>query len=278
MLVAITGPATYFLTDGVYLSGMKLHITDILREGIRRSVSRNGLLLMGVLFVLLAVNELVGIGVESWISLQQFDPNNLGSILAFAVPPVTGGLVSLLLALAALVVSIAAIRAFVSPETERLPREYFTENMLWVAVNMFVGTIAFAIVVALGFVFLVIPGIFLLVTLIFWSVYVSVEGTSFVKGFQRSWGLTRGYRLELFVLGLGVFVLMALVNLVFSVGGFAGGVIEVVFVQAASAITTIFSTAVLATAYNELAAQREETGGMNVDESDVPPTAPAEAV
>ena len=173
------------------------------------------------------------------------------------------GLVAFVLSIALLVVSIGAIRVFVSDETERLPREYFTRNMVWAAINFVIGGIIFGIIVALGFVALIVPGIFLLVTLAFWTVYVAVEDQNFITAFRSSWGLTRGYRLNLLVLGVAVTLLVLLLNLVFGVGNLASGsligdVVALVFAQAASAITMVFSTAVLATAYTELKARQDE--------------------
>jgi len=187
------------------------------------------------------------------------------------LPPILGGLVTLVLSIALLVVSIGAIRVFVSEETEHLPREYFTRNMVWAAINFVIGGIIFGIIVALGFVALIVPGIFLLVTLAFWTVYVAVEDQNFIKAFRSSWGLTRGYRLNLLVLGVAVTLLVLLVNLVFGLGNFASGsfvgdIVALVFAQAASAITTVFATAVLATAYTELKARQDEERETTVSE------------
>ena len=167
--------------------------------------------------------------------------------------------------------SIAAIRVFVTDETERLPQEHFTRNMVWAVINLFVGMIVYGIIVALGLVALIIPGIFLLVTLAFWTVYVAVEDQNFITAFRSSWGLTRCYRLNLFVLGVAVVLLTALVNLVFGLGdlasgNFAGDIVALVFAQAASAIATVYSAAVLATAYTELTSRDDEEFGETISE------------
>ncbi|MFB9809485.1 hypothetical protein ACFFQF_32425 [Haladaptatus pallidirubidus] len=143
--------------------------------------------------------------------------------------------------------------------------------MVWAAINFVIGGIIFGIIVALGFVALIVPGIFLLVTLAFWTVYVAVEDQNFIKAFRSSWGLTRGYRLNLFVLGVTVTLLILLVNLVFGLGNLASGslvgdIVALVFAQVASAITTVFSTAVLATAYTELKVREDEERDETVSE------------
>jgi hypothetical protein len=236
---------------------MPINITNVLKQGYSRTIKRNGLMLMGIIFVISVINGVLGVGVDRWVEQQEFTAAGVQANPTVLVPPLGAGLVSMVLSIALLVVSIAAIRVFVSNETERLPREVFTRNMVWAAINVFVGMIVFGIIVALGLVALIVPGIFLLVTLAFWTVYVAVEDQNFIKAFQSSWGLTRGYRFNLLLLGVAVILLTILVNIVFGFGeiasgSFAGDIVALVFAQAASAITTVFSTAVLATAYTEL--------------------------
>ena len=251
---------------------MPIDITDVLKRGYSRSTERNGLTLMGIIFVISVLDGVLGLGVDRLNAGQQFaDSGQVDPTLL--VPSLGAGIVSLLLGIVLLVVSIAAIRVFVSDETEHLPREYFTRNMVWAVINLFVGVIVFGIIVALGLVAFVVPGIFLLVTLAFWTVYVAVEDQNFITAFRSSWGLTRGYRLNLFVLGVAVFFLVVLINLVFGLGDLASGslagdIVALVFAQAASAITTVFSTAVLATAYTELTADDDDEFGETASEDE----------
>jgi hypothetical protein len=250
---------------------MPINTTNVLKQGYSRSIKQNGLMLMGIIFVISVLNGLLGVGITRWMAGQQLASGAVQTNPTSLLPPVLGGLVSLVLSIALLIVSIGAIRVFVSDETDRLPREYFTRNMVWAAINFVIGGIIFGIIVALGFVALIIPGIFLLVTLAFWTVYVAVEDQNFITAFRSSWGLTRGYRLNLFVLGVAVMLLIALVNLVFGLGNLASGslvgdIVALVFAQVASAVTTVFSTAVLATAYTELNAREDEERDKTVSE------------
>lgn len=258
---------------------MPINITSVLKQGYSRTVKRNGLMLMGIIFVISVINGVLGAGVDRWVEQQGFTAAGVQANPTILVPPLGAGLVSVVLSIALLVVSIAAIRVFVSNETERLPREFFTRNMVWAAVNVFVGMIVFGIIVALGLVALIVPGIFLLVTLAFWTVYVAVEDQNFVRAFRSSWGLTRGYRVRLLVLGVAVILLTILVNIAFGFGeiasgSFAGNIVALVFAQAASAITTVFSTAVLARAYTELNAPDEDDLGETTSR-DAPAERPA---
>ena len=241
---------------------MTFDIEGVLRQGISRTVARNGLLLAAVLFVVSAVNAIVGLGVSRWVAdrgvLPMMPPFQAGVDAAlFSVPPAVGGLVSLLASLVTLALTIGAIRTFVSDETDRLPRANFTEDLVWPGLNFIVGAIVFGVVVGIGFVLLVIPGIFLLVTLVFWTVFVAVEDENFVDGMRSSWALTRGHRLRLFLLGVAVIIVEIVVSAVFGIGGLASGLVGVVFAQAGSALTTVFSLATLGAAYNQLVALPE---------------------
>ena len=244
-----------------------MNVTPILKEAANRTIKRNGLILMGILFVLSVLSGLLGAGMAQYAN-QQFLPVEAQASALFVLPPLLAGLLSLVIGLATLVVSIAAIRVFVSDETERLPREYFTRNMGWAAVNFIVGAVIFGIAVGLGFIALVIPGIFLLVALAFWSVYVAVEDQNFIESFRSSWGLTRGHRLKLLLLGVVAFLVSAIVSAVFNIGFVGGALVGLVLAQVGSAIVTVFSTAVLATAYTELTARADEDEMLLSDEGE----------
>ena len=243
---------------------MPVSVTGILREGIARSVARNGLVLMGVLFVLSAINGLVGAGAAQEARVSS------GAGPLVSVPGVLAALFSLLTGLATLLVTLAAIRIFVSDETRRVPREALTRNGLRAVLNYVVGSVVFGVIVLLGLVALVIPGLFLLVTLAFWAVSVAVEDKNFLAGFRRSWALTRGHRLRLFGLGLVVVLSTTVVSVVLSLGGLFGGVLGSILLAVGSAaggaITTVFTFAVLAVAYNRLVALDEGNGTQSTDE------------
>lgn len=257
---------------------MSITIETALRRGINRTVARNGLLVVGILYVVSTINAIVGLGVQRWVANQGMFPmgvpfsrgmdagvsGEMGAAL-FAIPPAVGAVVSLIAGLATIVLTIGALRTFVSDETERLPSEHFTQNMVWPGLNFLVGTIVFGVLVALGFVFLIVPGIFLLVALAFWTVYVAVEDENFVEAMQDSWGLTRGHRLRLFLLGVAVAVIALVVSAVFGVAGIVGGVIGVIIVQIGSALTTVFTLATLAAAYEQLVALPSEETTVTTD-------------
>lgn len=229
---------------------MALDIIGVLQGGIERTVARNGLLFVGLFFALGVLNTFVSIPLGGTPGTGP--PADGAPFLAAAV--------GLLASLASAIVFIAALRTFTSDETERIPREYATRNLVWALLNLLIGGIIFVLVVGFGLVALVVPGLFLLVSLFFWNVFVVVEDQNFIEGFRNSWGLTSGHRLRLFGLGVLVFIVTVAVNFVFGIPLLIDSLVGSIITQAGSAITTVFTIATIAAAYNRL------TGFETVDE------------
>lgn len=239
---------------------MSVDIGRAIEEGGKRTVARNGLYLVAIWWVVGLLGSLFS-NTVSRDTFQQmpggpagtpFDPSVVGPSLGLS--PGIAGLLSFVVSLVGLVVGAAAIRTFVTDDTETLPGSRFTHNLGWLLVNLFVGYIVFGIVVGIGFVLLVIPGFFLLVSLWFWAVPVAVEDENFVAGFSESWGLTSGNRILLFVLGFIVVIVAIVISIVFGIFAFAGGWIGLVFNQLGSAFTTVFVLATTARTYVQLTA------------------------
>jgi hypothetical protein len=245
---------------------MSIEVGDVVRRGYERTVARNGLLLAAILFVVSVLDAMFSAGLER----QVMPPGGVDAPapvsdvvtgappISLELPPALAGGLSLLLGLFSVVVTIGAIRTFVTDETETLPREHFTEDLLWTALNLIVGSIVFGIVVAVGFVFLVIPGLFLLVSLFFWEVFVAVEGDNFVEGFRHSWALTGGRRLRVFALGVVVVLVAVVVSIAFGLPGvFLPRTLGFLVEQVGSALLGVFVLATIAETYNRLVAMED---------------------
>ena len=234
---------------------MSLDIEQALREGYERTIAPNGVILAGVFFVLSGINAVAAAGAGPRYPAMRFGMFGRPStpIIWPELPIPLAGLLSLLASLGTIAVAIAALRTFVTDETETLPEDHFRRRIGWAFLNFLVGAVVFGITVGVGFVLLVIPGIFLLVSLIFWEVVVAVEDENFVESFRRSWQLAQGNRWQLFGLGFVVLLVTLVVNAAFSVpGALVGGFGGVLFAQAGSAVTTVFGSAVLARSYCQL--------------------------
>lgn len=249
---------------------MPIDIERVVSDGYERTVARNGLLFVGIFYLLSLLDGLFspaqtrptalpdpmagpGPGPVPAEGMQPYAPS-------LGLSPGLAGLLSLLLAVVSIVVTIGALRTFVSDETERIPRENFGHNLLWAGLNLVAGGLVFGIVVGIGFVLLLIPGFFLLVSLFFWEVYVAAEDQNFVEGFRNSWQLTGGHRLRLFGLGVVVVVLSMLVSIAFGLPGvFLPDILGFLVAQLGSAFLGVFFLAAVARTYEQLVAMEAES-------------------
>lgn len=236
---------------------MSVDIGRAIQEGGRRTLARNGLYFVAIVWVLGVLNGLFSASMarsamQGVPGRPPMGPAPMGPSLGLS--PAAAGLLSLLVSLAGLVVVAGAMRTFVTQDTETIPGERFTRNLGWMLVNLVIGGIAFGIVVGIGFVLLVVPGLFLLVSLFFWGFYVVVEDQNFVEGFRNSWALTRGNRLVLFALGVLVAVIGLVVSWTFGIVQFVGpgGWVGLLVTQIGSAFASVFGLATAARTYRQL--------------------------
>lgn len=223
---------------------MVFSIIDAMTDGFDRSRERNGLIFLAVFVVLGLLNALV-------------TPTNFGpageTAPTLGLVDVVTGLLSFVVAIATVVAAIVALRTFASDERETIPREFVRRNIGLATLNVIVGAIVFALLVAVGSILLIVPGLFVLVSLYYWSVFVAVEDQNFVRAFRSSWGLTGGSRLRLFGLGVAVVLLGLAVNGVVGVPAFlVGGIVGAALVQIGSAVVTVYALATTARAYEQL--------------------------
>jgi hypothetical protein len=207
---------------------MSLSIGSSLSGGVGRIANRNGLKLIAAYLVVGALWQ-VSLYSALVAALQ-------GSGLANSEIPLPSVDVPLAVAAGAAVVSflllqyltIVAVRTLVGGHSRTIPREYFSRNIGFVMVNTIIGGTALAVVVNIGFLLLLVPGIVAAVAFIFVTMYLAVEDENFVAAFRDSWRLTRGHWLRLFglflIIGVGVGAISGILSMVSSVAvGTAGG-------------------------------------------------------
>lgn len=214
---------------------------DAVRDGAARTVAKNGLLFVAALFLL----NLGG----AFLGLRYTAAD--GAFMGSTGNPFATGVLGAVFTLVSLAVSIIAIRTFVGDETETVPDEHVRRNMGPAMLHMIVGGIIFAIVVLAGLALLIVPGVYLLLGLFFWSVRVAVEDESFVEAMQQSWNLTAGHKWELF----GLLLVLVAANII--VGGLtlAAGprsMTGIIVGQVLSAFVGVFVLAAQARAYVQL--------------------------
>ena len=154
--------------------------------------------------------------------------------------------------------TVVTIRTFVGGHTRAIPSEYYTRNIVSVLLNSLVGGLIYGVLMFVGSVLFVIPGIIAYVAFIFMIVYVAVEDKNFIAGFRDSWQLTRGHWLRLFglflviVAGIGLIsgVLTTMTSVV--VGAIAGQAAGILLSGVVGLPFSLLILATLAEAFTQL--------------------------
>jgi hypothetical protein len=250
---------------------MPLDISDALSDGLDRTFQRNGLLLV-VAFVVFGLADAVAgqtlAAATARFAEQAIEqlpqdastpqtvtglPSAEATPLSLPLPlPAALGLVAVL-AFVAEAVRIVAVRTLVSDETETVRDEFVSRNLLSATLNGFVGGVVVLILVAVGLVFLVVPGVYLAIAFFFVRQEIAVEDRNFVEALSASWERTSGHRLRLFGLALVVFLVGVVATAVGGVVGFVGVPLLTTLVTVLlGALTVVFGVAVTCRAYVQL--------------------------
>ncbi|MFB6173807.1 MAG: hypothetical protein ABEI39_04115 [Halobacteriales archaeon] len=246
---------------------MALHVGDIVREGARRTVGRNSLGLIGAFLLvrlasavasetLLRANRRVLTGLGGGGPADALAGVGGPTPLALALPLPAALVLVAALAVLAEAVRIVAVRTLVRGATDRLPRAVLRRRIGWATLNGMIGGVVVGVLIAVGLVVLIAPGVFLAVVFLFVRGEVAVADKNVIDAMAGSWDLTSGHRVELLAL---VLVLVA--------AGVAGALPSVVLGAVdpllgalsgalAGAVTTVFAVAVTARAYVQLRAAR----------------------
>ncbi|WP_181691162.1 hypothetical protein [Natronomonas sp. LN261] len=209
---------------------MGLDIGQALREGASRTAGRNGLLVAAVfagiaLLTTVLFQSLLIAAAESALStFQSASPQELGlapaeyddaitqfetaheqvrSNAPFAVD-LSAGIAAaglLVLAIGAEAVSIAAVRVFATDEPGTATADLITDNALLATLNGFVGKIVVWGLILVGSLFLLVPGVVLAVLFFFLRQEIAIHDKNFVQGMADSWRVTKGHRVEVFLVG-----------------------------------------------------------------------------
>lgn len=232
---------------------MSLNIGRSLQEGLARTVARNGLMLIALMAVLTAVT--MTFYNTAFLSLFPATANQPMAMFGPTLPlsPAVAAAVTALLYLVTIVVVAAALRTFVSEDTRSLPGERFTRNLPLLLVNLVIGYVLFFLALWIGFLLLIVPGIYLLVSLYFWFVLVTVEDENFWAGFKGSWTMTKGNRWSLLGLGLIVMAVGAVVyGVLFAVSLAGSPWLSLAVYAILGSAYSVFSLATTARAYVQI--------------------------
>lgn len=261
-------------------SVMAIQINDVLQKGFRRTVSRESLGLIIVFVAFQAVNTAVmqsfnrrlfrefGATTTEGIPTAPFGTPGAGGGLPFAVDlplaPLAGGL--LLTVFVAEAISVLGVRMFARERTVSVSTASLRNGLVIATLNGVVGGTLVTVMTGLGALFLIVPGVFIAVSLFFVRQEIAIENKNFIDALTDSWALTRGVRLKIF----GLAALLSIINLLAgspaTVLFFVNPTIAIAVSVILGSVTTVFGLAVTTQAYTQLRGEKEST----------PPTGPTE--
>jgi uncharacterized membrane protein len=237
---------------------MSLQIGPALRSGVDTLLSRTG----AILLVAYAALTAALLPLSNTLIIRLYETAGLTEateaiplVLDVPLSVAVGGY--LLGMLVGAYLSVVGIRAFVAGGT--FPEGALTRNVPLATGNVVVGGLAYGLLVFLGTMALVVPGIIAYVAFVFMLPCVACEDRNFVNALRESYRLSRGNWLALGVL---VLVVVSITGLLGGVGGLVSGlVLPPAAGQLVLAFVTspgsLFSLAVIAAAFTQL---REDAG------------------
>ncbi|MCU4799821.1 hypothetical protein OB920_05510 [Halobacteria archaeon HArc-gm2] len=246
---------------------MSLPIGTALKDGFSRVANRAGAVLL-IAYLVVNVVYLVAMNSTMKAYLAETAPEAASTLSPAVDLPVGAAAAALLMSfLLTTYLYVVAIRTFVADERHSIRSEHLTGGVTLALVNLLIGGLVYSIGVTIGWVLLFVPGIFLMVVLAFWPVYVAVEGNNFVTAMRRSWKLTEGDRFALFALGavmvgigFAVGTILGIGALVATLAGLNQGILNVVQIVVIAPVS-LYSLGVLASAFDLLREESEEFGG-----------------
>lgn len=244
--------------EGIPSFEMPFNVEGPIRAGASRLRTTSGLAIAAVLWILRPPTTVVP--VEDVLFLDPLGRiaerpdlffeallNNPTGVLPWLVAALLAGILVGIVGLLTLGVVIVAIRTFAVDERETIRRSALTQDLPRTFAFVLLGSLGYVLVVSAGTALLVVPGVYLAVSLAFWPVFVAVEGEDPLTAFRRSWRLADGNRWSILATGFGTFVVAGVVA---GIAGLIGGG----FLEAAGlALAWVLVLSVLVETYRSLA-------------------------
>ncbi|EMA34319.1 glycerophosphoryl diester phosphodiesterase membrane domain-containing protein [Haloarcula japonica] len=234
---------------------MALQIGSALEEAGYRLFSRTGAILLVAYFALMAsFQALFNSAIATTYTRMGYSEIAAAMPLTFDIPLTVAGVGIAITSVVSLYLTVVSFRTFVAGTRTSFPAGAFTRNVPLALVNVFVGGIVYSLLVFIGSILLIIPGIFAYVAFIFMMPYIITEDRNFIAALKESYRLTEGDRLALFGLLLIVGAAAAVVG---GILGFVGSLaLSWPTSQLASVVVqplaSLYGTAIIAVAFEQL--------------------------
>jgi len=236
---------------------MALQIGDALGDGVRRAFTYSGGALMVLLFVFQvlfagAVNALA----VGFLPREARRANDFGIVFpvstAAAAALIVGGL------LFGTVLYLVVTRALTREQSElnSVPTELFTRRIGRATLSAVGANLVVSLAVLVGFVLLIVPGVFLAISFLFVVFAIGVEDERAVDALRRSWELASGDRWSLLALGLVITVPTGIGSSVGSALSLVNPVVGEVVSLALSSVFSVAGYGIIADAYLQLSDEK----------------------
>ena len=253
---------------------MALQIGDTLGGGIGRAFTYSGVVLMALLFVyqiifVVAVNSLL---------LRYLPPEAAESgqfVLSAPIPPAVAGAGVVAGLLFGAVLYLVAARALTREREalDSLPAALFTRRIGRATLSAVGANLVVGVAVFVGFLLLVVPGVYLAISFLFAVFVIGVEDARAVDALRRSWALAGGNRWRLLALVLVVAVAAGVGSSVASALSLVSPAAGELLSLAVSAVFGVVGYGVFAEAYLRLADGPDGGKGAGAPAPDADPAA-----
>ncbi|RLM63672.1 MULTISPECIES: hypothetical protein [Halorubrum] len=255
---------------------MALQLSHAVSDGIRRTVSRTGgILLFGFLAIQFGLQTSANSAVLGLIPPEAAEQFSQNAGITLPIPGSVGVALFVVLVVLSSTYFVVLSRTFARPQGEmsRFPAT-LRRRLGRTTVFALVGGLIVTVSIMLGTVLLILPGLFLAASFLFFIFGVAVEDRGIISSLKRSWGLARGSRIKLGILVVVTALFGGIIGAITPLLTLAG--LPVVADVVTVVLTTVFFVpyyAIIASAYlqlrNEEDAQNQSTQNP-VDASQTP--------
>lgn len=229
-------------------------IADTFRYAAARIATRNGLLFVAAYVFVQFLSQVATQSLAARFTSDRLPTDAVEGLYPLAVDlpvAVSGGLILVLL-LCSTVIGIVSMRAF-HRDLDAFPTADHTRRFVRTVVVALVVSLITFVAIAVGTVLLVLPGLFLAVSLVFAVLVVAVEDAGVIEAFKRSWSLASGNRIRLFVIGFVFVVASGIVGFAFSAVGTVAPLVGEVTGAVGTGVLGIFGIGLVVGAYRQVA-------------------------
>lgn len=177
--------------------------------------------------------------------------NSTSSPLSLPLSATVAGVLAVAALLLLQVITVVLIRVMAA-DRQVITHEAYSRRIIWVVFNSIIAGIIVGLLTMVGFALLIIPGLFLMVSLLFTTVYIADQDENVLTAIRDSWSLASGNRWRL--CGMYVAILVAFFIITFAIGFIlpATSALSTIVSMIINTIMIVYMMAVITDAYRQL--------------------------